>query len=202
MKKTPKPLGTPDRARMAMVPLLVIALAAVIGLSITACGGDDEEKGTPGLVYELVGGTYTITGFNKSSNTVIIPATYKGVPVTSIGMLAFDGCGNVTSISIPGSITEIGRAAFKDCTSLTSLPIPGSVRSIGQYAFNMCIDIASITIPASVTSMGDHAFYQWGLIKTQTIYIQGHTSQAAADSAWGGSSWRDSYNATFVYREE
>jgi len=184
----------------ALRKLLCIITAGML-LLYTACDLDSGD-GTPGLEFEPIdGGTaYSVTGCDKSATAVIIPAAYKGLPVTSIGLLAFDGYGNVTSITIPASVTSIGNAAFKDCTSLTSLTIPASVTSIGQYAFNMCISITSISIPASVISMGDHAFYQWGYTQTQTIYIQGHASEAAADAAWGGSSWRDTYGATFVYQ--
>ncbi len=51
---------------------------------------------------------------------------------------AFNGCGNLTNITIPNSVTSIGSYAFSDCDNLTSIEIPGRVTSIGSYAFSGC----------------------------------------------------------------
>lgn len=41
--------------------------------------------------------------------------------VTSIGVEAFCGCRDLTSITIPNSVTEIGHLAFANCNSLKSV---------------------------------------------------------------------------------
>jgi hypothetical protein len=41
--------------------------------------------------------------------------------VKSIGVNAFSGCSNLTSVSIPNSVTSIGDYAFGDCSGLTSI---------------------------------------------------------------------------------
>ena len=99
------------------------------------------------------------------------------------------------SFTIPGSVTSIGESAFSG-TSLTSVTIPTSVTSIGREAFEDCTGITSITIPASVTSVGLWAFDNW--TASQTINVQGHANQAAADAAWG-TGWRVFFSATINY---
>ena len=77
---------------------------------------------------------------------------------TGIAASAFNGCSDLTSLTIPNSVTNIGGSAFRDCSSLTSLTIPNSVTSIGGSAFSGCSGITSIIIPNSVTSIGEFAF--------------------------------------------
>ncbi len=51
---------------------------------------------------------------------------------TMIVDYAFDGCTDLTSITIPDSVTRIGNSAFNGCTGLTSITIPDSVTKIGH----------------------------------------------------------------------
>ena len=102
---------------------------------------------------------YIVTGIGKTTDTkIVIPSTYSGLPVTSIGDSAFYNCTSLESIEIPNSITSIGSFAFAYCTSLTSIEIPNSVTSIGENAFRQCARLESIEIPNSVTSIGEYAF--------------------------------------------
>lgn len=72
------------------------------------------------------GQSYTVTGLSdKTVTKLTIPATYQGLPVTSIGWGAFYGCVGLTSITIPNSVMSIGEQAFSGCTSLTSIQYNG-----------------------------------------------------------------------------
>src|SRR5262245_24058155 len=82
--------------------------------------------------------TITITGYNCSSNTVLIPDTITTLPVTSIGGGAFAYCTNMTSVTIPNSAISIGDYAFESCSNMASVTIPTSVTSIGNDAFLYC----------------------------------------------------------------
>ena len=99
--------------------------------------------------------SYSLTKFSGSTDTEVrIPATFKGLPVTSISDQAFNNCIGFTSVTIPDSVTKIGNSAFNNCTGLTSVTIPDSVTSIGSSAFIGCRKLTHITIPDSATSMG------------------------------------------------
>ena len=66
--------------------------------------------------------------------------------LTSIGSYAFQGCDNLTSITIPNSVTSIGDHAFSGCKKLSSITIPKSVTAIGRMAFSYCSGLSSIIV--------------------------------------------------------
>lgn len=93
---------------------------------------------------------------------VVIPGTveYGGqtYSVTRIGVLAFNFCGNLKSVSLPQSVTSIGAGAFYRCNRLLSVEVPGSVTDIGEYAFSGCSLLKGLDIPSTVTDIGENAF--------------------------------------------
>lgn len=78
--------------------------------------------------------------------------------VKSIGVRAFQYCGNLTSITIPESVTIIERDAFNSCLILERIEIPKGVTSIGDSAFNSCVNLTDIKIPEGVTFIGEWTF--------------------------------------------
>ena len=124
----------------------------------TVCG---EKQYSEGLKYALNydGVSYTVSGIGSCTDTeVVIPASYKGLPVTTIGSYAFSSCTSLTSVVIPDGVTSIGYGVFQYCYSLTSVVISDSVTSIGDYVFKNCSGLTSVVIPDSVTSIGEGAF--------------------------------------------
>lgn len=65
---------------------------------------------------------------------------------TFISALAFGGCSELTSVTIPDSVTSIGQQAFYYCSGLTSVTIGNGVTSIGKQAFYDCSSLTSVTM--------------------------------------------------------
>jgi len=151
------------KARIA--PLFgIVAFAAIMVFLFAACQNDPDPGNTPGtnpggLEFSLNNDTdaYSVTGYTGTSSDVVIPATYNGKPVRSIGDYAFENRTSLTSITLPTSVTGIGVSAFEDCTSLASITIPG-VRYITGSAFRNCTSLTGITLPASLIYIAARAF--------------------------------------------
>lgn len=185
-------------------------------LSLTA----SWVEGTEGLMFSTYNANYaSVTGYNGNADNVVIPKTYRGIPVkeikdyafryqtrltsitlpdcvTSIGGSAFSGCTGLTSIKIPDSVTSIGGDAFSSCTGLTSVTIGNSVTSIGYAAFRGCTGLTSMTIPNSVTSIGEYAFD--GCYRLVEVYNKSTLSITVGSSSNG----YVAYYAKNVYTNE
>lgn len=104
----------------------------------------------------------------RQVETLEIPAVYEDIAVTSIGRVAFYGCTDLKSVSMPQGLTVIGSNAFDSCGSLTDVVIPDGVTSINASAFYKCMTLSHVSIPDSVTYIGVGAFLgcdrlQWNL---------------------------------------
>ncbi|MDA7525519.1 leucine-rich repeat protein, partial [Verrucomicrobia bacterium] len=121
------------------------------------------------LEFKITGDSVRVVDCDESiSGDLIIPSSWEGKPVTSIGYAAMGYCKYLTSVTIPDSVTIIGTDAFAYCFSLTSVTIPDSVTSIGTYAFGAC-GLKSVTIGNGVTSIGTYAFQNCHSLPSVTI---------------------------------
>ena len=68
---------------------------------------------------------------------IVIPTSYKSIPITGIGDHAFRET-SIKSVIIPEGITVIGDYAFYDCKKLTDVSVPSTVTKIGSSAFLNC----------------------------------------------------------------
>lgn len=82
----------------------------------------------------------------KPTGTITIPPSLGGLPVTSIGELAFLSCYDLTAVIIPETVTNIGRSAFNGCSGLSNLSIPAAVANIDDGAFCFCSGLLSISV--------------------------------------------------------
>ena len=162
--------------KLSVILAALLLLAVAIPLSATAeawpaepatadIGETGPDTGLAPLAnsasdfsYTIANGAATITGYTGTSQTVVIPETIGGYPVTAIGDRAFYARNNLISITMPKTVTSIGAYAFYGCNGLPAITIPERVTTIGEGAFFICSDVSSITIPKTVTSIGKDAF--------------------------------------------
>ena len=112
----------------------------------------------------LEGNPWCNSSFRDSIKTIIISE-----PIINIANLAFDGCTNLTSVSIPQSVKKIGAFAFRNCKKLESITIPKSVSSIEEYAFDGCSKLSSITIPYGVKIIRHRTFRDCANLRLITL---------------------------------
>ncbi len=77
--------------------------------------------------------------------------------VTEIQQGAFQGCNQITSVTIPDTITKLPIDAFSMCIKLNEAVLPETLTEIGQWAFQYTA-LTDITIPESVTVIDPQAF--------------------------------------------
>ena len=68
-----------------------------------------------------------ITDCYESVTEIEIPAEIEGLPVTTIGRLAFYNCDLIEEFNIPNNITTIKNSAIACCDKLKRVSIPESV---------------------------------------------------------------------------
>ena len=156
----------------------VIALADYSrGLSF-ALEEDEDGKYYDVTQYYLPDGDTT--------DTLRIPAVYKGLPVKTmanltinddetksairkieiadgnligIGDRTFTNWSTLEEVVLPEGLQYIGETAFYG-TALKSIVIPDSVTSLGKQAFAACASLTSVDLGAGVTVLPERAFAQ------------------------------------------
>lgn len=98
-------------------------------------------------------------GILRLEGNLVIPSSYKGIPVTSIGDLwkwfvnnsyyagdlgASESNDKITSITIPDSIKTIKDGAFECMSGITEITIPASVEDVGYGAFRNCTNLTTV----------------------------------------------------------
>ena len=117
---------------------------------------------------KLEDNTVTVTGCSSDIDKIDIPNQIEGLPVTAIGENAFNGCSQLTEITIPNSVSDIGDYAFSGC-AIRNIVIPDNVKTISAGMFSGCTNLQSVTMPDSIQEIGSNAFYGCGSIRNITI---------------------------------
>ena len=107
-----------------------------------------------------------ISAYSYNAESIVIPAEYKGLPVTEIGEMAFDSS-PVKHVVLPDSIEVIGALAF--CASdLETIVLGTGIKEIQQNAFSST-KIKSFTFPGSVEIVADATFSDCELLEEVII---------------------------------
>ncbi len=90
--------------------------------------------------------------------------------LTSIPGSAFNGCGRLSSVTIPESVQNIGKNAFYG-TALSSVTIPSSVTGISLDAFDQCENLTNISVAAGNSSFSSMDGCLYGYSGTKLLYV-------------------------------
>ena len=106
-----------------------------IGDRCSLCGCKEPSVGL--IFYKYKDGYYLLTAGTCADAEIVIPTTYKGLPVVGIykdfstrnnNSNATIKSDSITSIFIPSSITAIEARVFLNCSSLTSIVYDGTIQ--------------------------------------------------------------------------
>ena len=111
--------------------ILVLSILCLVLVSVALGARADGD-----FQYEITDGKATITAYTGGDASVSIPASLDGYPVTAIGANAFDGCGSLSEVILPGTVTRIEWGAFRSCGSLTGIVLPAGLTYIGKARLN------------------------------------------------------------------
>ncbi len=117
---------------------------------------------------------YTISNYVGSGGTIVIPSEIDGKSVTVIGDSTFQGCNDITTVTIPDSVRTIDEDAFYG-SGLISVSIPDSVTSINLSAFGGCSNLKSVHI-SNLSAWCEIDFENWEanpLYWADILYLNG-----------------------------
>lgn len=132
---------------------------------IVAVTGDTDYTAKyyapPALAYTLSANEYSVTGIGTVTDTdIVVPNTYKGLPVTMIGAKAFYENKNITSVSIGDNVKTIGQTAFSNCSLLKTVTFGenSNLTYIVSAAFEKCTSLTEIELPENNVQIASSAF--------------------------------------------
>ena len=136
LSKTPDFTEKTERIFNMKKTIITLTLLAGIALNLFAQQYDPESDFEIYTSIARRGKSIKITKYAGSKQTVNIPPTIQGLPVTGIGEIAFRGK-NITSVTIPKSVIGIGYSAFMSA-DLGSVTFEGAItaNNLGKGLFN------------------------------------------------------------------
>lgn len=90
------------------------------------------------LEYEIVSNKfYNVVGIgNVTSDEIVVPSTYNGLPVIRIARRVFENKVNLKKIILPDTLLYIDNFAFAGCTALEYIDLPDSLKTIFRCVFS------------------------------------------------------------------
>lgn len=110
------------------------------------------------LRYALYDNYVEVIECISTSESIVIPDTYKGKPVISIDQEAFKDNSTMKHLTIGNNILRINTNAFENCSALLHVTMSSSVNEIGAGAFRSCSALTNIIIPPRVSFLAASTF--------------------------------------------
>ncbi len=147
-----------DKAKITVTESITLYAKWIITAdTVAAAIGDLSGEGPHDIAVdgEITGETISVisAALKNNGEAKVNLDLSQTTGLTSIDYYAFDGCGSLVSVSIPGSVTDIKNYAFANCVNLTTAIILDGVSSIWYSVFEGCTSLTSVNIPDSVTNV-------------------------------------------------
>jgi hypothetical protein len=94
---------------------------------------------------------------------------YEPGGLTHLPEMAFSGCTDLQTVTLPDSLETMGDSAFSGCTGLQTVTLPDSLKTMGTLTFFGCTGLQTVTLPDSLETMGDSTFF--GCTDLQTVTL-------------------------------
>ena len=97
------------------------------------------------------------TNASDLTGDITVPATLDGKTVVALGKVAFQNATNITGVTLPDSVKEIGLWAFKGCSNLSSVNL-NKLEKISSSAFENCPSLKTVVIPKTLVNVAGGVF--------------------------------------------
>lgn len=90
------------------------------------------------LNFQLVEDHYEVKGLLNPNyeGEIVIPSSWKGIPVTQVKNQAFSNKLGITKVTIEDGVSYIGEFAFQECDNIKNIVLPNEFIEIDRYAFS------------------------------------------------------------------
>ena len=182
------------RIKSFATTILGILMVTVSAMGVFACTRQEEAPQSfvceeTNLTMELSEDKsfYSVTDCPEDKTEVAVKESYYGKPVEAISESAFEGCENLTKLSIPDCMRSISDKALSACKKLeytemerakylgneqnpyvylakyiskdvTGVAVENSCKAIGNFAFRACSKLTNVILPEGLLSIGMSAF--------------------------------------------
>ena len=111
--------------------------------------------------------------FSGNTEIALFEELQYFIGLTHIKSNTFNGCSNVSLLSLPNYVNSIGAFAFSGCSSIVSITIPESLSIVGSAAFYGCNSLSSVYYTGNVAQWCRINFYSLGnpLYYAHNLYI-------------------------------
>lgn len=114
--------------------------------------------------YTVINGNEAeITAYNGNEETVVIPDTLQGYPVTAIATGAFRSNTKIKRVILPQNLKSIPLFGFGDCPALEEVVFNTALESISYYAFQNDTSLQNLVLPNHIEKIEMRTFYQSSL---------------------------------------
>ena len=111
----------------------------------------------------------TADAYPWKENMALVHTVEVGDGVSSVGSFAFQGAGDLKTVTLSADVTTISAGAFQDCTGLESLTLDAGLETVQQQAFQGCTELTSVALGPKLGTVGASAFQDCEKLETMTL---------------------------------